>query len=235
MTIPHQDPAEQRSAAAPARGSTDFLQALLDELAFGLVVCDGLGALQLSNHAARHEAARGGLLGIERGCLVRQPGVGGDLDAAMRQAAQRGRRSLVRLARGGDRLLLHVLPLPGGAGGPLVMVMMGRRQACSDLGLEMLASAHGLTLAEHRVLAGLVHDMTPSEIARRHDVEVTTVRTQILSIRAKLDARSITAVLLRAAGVPPMAHALRLAGAAAHPERPDGAGTPTGTGWRAAA
>ena len=119
----------------------------------------------------------------------------------------KGRRSLVRLVAGDHRLHVSTLPLAGDTG-PLVLVVLGRRRACSELELELLAGSYGLTHAERRVLAGLMQEERPSEIAVRHAVKLSTVRTQISSIRAKLGTRSIEGLLLRAAEVPAMPPAL---------------------------
>lgn len=183
---------------------------LVDEIECGLIVCDGLGAIQFANRTALRELAQGRLLGRQAGCLRLAPQASGALDVAMRQAAERGKRTLVQLSMGDDRLLASVLPLPSAPDGePLVLVMLGRRQLCSDLGLEMLASSYGLTYTERRVLAGLLREATPRQIAQEHAVAITTVRTHISAIRAKLGTRSIDGLLLRAAEVPPVASALR--------------------------
>ncbi len=187
--------------------------AIFDEIECGLIVCDRQGAIVVANQAAQHELASQRLLQRQGGSLHRAGGACGDIDGALRQAVQRGRRSLVRLSRPGDHLLVSVLPLPGRDGeAAQALVVLGRRQPCSELGLEMLAGSYGLTLAERRVLAALVREATPREIARQHAVALSTVRTQITSIRAKFGARSIESLLLRAAQVPPVASALRLAG-----------------------
>ncbi len=99
----------------------------------------------------------------------------------------------------------------------LLLQVLGRRQPCSALGLETLAGSYGLTLAERRVLGALVREATPRDIARQHAVALSTVRTQISSIRAKFGTRSIEGLLLRAAEVPPVASALRLAASTAPP------------------
>jgi len=183
---------------------------LFDEIEIGLIVCDAHGRIRFSNQAAAHELVAGGLLVRSDGHLRTASGTAGDLAGAQRLAAQRSRRSLVRLVRGGDRLMVSVLPFgPEQPEGRNVLVMLGRREPCSELGLEMLAASYGLTLAERRVLAALVREASPREIAARHDVELSTVRTQIQAIRIKLGTRNIEGVLLRAAQVPPMASALR--------------------------
>jgi DNA-binding CsgD family transcriptional regulator len=200
-------------AGSTAAATEQRLQrALVDEIECGLIVCDGQGHIDFTNQAAQRELGSAGLLLHVDGYLTRGPGAAGDLDTALRAAAQRGRRSLVRLQSADDRLLVSVLPFgPDGVGPGRVLVMLGRRQPCSDLGLELLAGTCGLTLAERRVLAALVRELTPREIAARHAVAMSTVRTQISSIRAKLGARSIEGLMLRAAEVPPVASALRIA------------------------
>ena len=185
---------------------------LFDEIEFGLIVCDGDGQLRFANQAASRELACANVLLRNDGRLRQASGVSGDLGAALRLAAQRARRSLVRLDRGGDRLMVSVLPFgQARTGGQHVLVMMGRRQPCSELGLEMLAASYGLTLAERRVLGALVRESSPREIATQNAVALSTVRTQIQSIRIKLGARNIEGLLLRAAEVPPVASALRAA------------------------
>ena len=187
--------------------------ALFDEIECGLIVCDEHGAIHFAHQAAQQEMSSQRLLQRLGDRLRRANGCGGELDTAMRLAAQRGRRSLVRMTQGTDQLMVSVLPfqLPG-AQAHQVLVVLGRRQPCSELGLEMLAGSYGLTLAERRVLGGLVRQATPREIASAHAVKLSTVRTQISSIRAKFGTRSIEGLLLRTAQVPPVASALRLAG-----------------------
>lgn len=197
--------------ARPTPGfSAPMLQALFDQIGSGLIVCDAEGRIQLANRAAQAELRSARLLHDAGGTLQRTATADGDLAHALRQAALRGRRSLVRLLAGGDRLHVSTLPLAGDTG-PLVLVVLGRRRACSELELELLAASYGLTHAERRVLAGLMQEERPSEIAERHAVKLSTVRTQISSIRAKLGTRSVEGLLLRAAEVPAMPPVLGLA------------------------
>ena len=211
----HYEPTAQDGCAERLSGQTlaQLAVALFDEIECGLIVCDEHGAIHFANQAAQHEMSSQRLLQRLGDRLSRASGCGGELDTAMRLAAQRGRRSLVRMTQGADQLMVSVLPfqLPG-AQAHQVLVVLGRRQPCSELGLEMLAGSYGLTLAERRVLGGLVRQATPREIASAHAVKLSTVRTQISSIRAKFGTRSIEGLLLRTAQVPPVASALRLAG-----------------------
>lgn len=186
--------------------------AVFDEIEFGLIVCNAAGEVVFANKSAQAEMASQRLLLCRGASLSRAHGAAGDLEAALQQAISRGRRSLIRLRRPGDELLVAVQALSDeDSGVKRALLVLGRREPCSELGLELLAGSYGLTLAERRVLAALVRESTPKEIARQHAVALSTVRTQISSIRAKLGTRNVEGLLLRAAQVPPMASALRMA------------------------
>lgn len=205
------DPADRD--LPPARPA-DFWPALFDGLALALMVCDRRGAVRFANCAARHELAAGRVL-----CQVGQmlqctrtarPSTQLSFDRALQLVGLKGRRQLLALSDGSDRLMVSMMPLPlDDAVEPLVLLVFGRRGACSQLGLEMLASAHGLTCAERRVLQGLIEDQSPRDIAAAGGVALSTVRTQIASIRTKLGVSSINGLLIRAAEVPPIPSALR--------------------------
>jgi DNA-binding CsgD family transcriptional regulator len=186
---------------------------LIDEIECGMIVCDGHGVVQLANLAARQELASGRILERVGETLRCIGGAADGLDTALRAAVHKGRRQLIQLSHRGDRLLVSVVPLrPAGSDATYALVVLGRRRPCSDLGLEMLANVYGLTLAERRVLAALMNEASPREIAAANSVALSTVRTQISSIRSKLGTRSVDGLLIRAAEVPPVPSALRLAG-----------------------
>jgi DNA-binding CsgD family transcriptional regulator len=188
-----------------------LLRALVDEIECGLLVCAGDGRVQLANESARRELDDGIALRSDNGNLVACGGGSEPLMQAIRQAAQADRRSLVRVGREGDGLMVGVQPLGDPqTGARLALVLLGRRVLCSDLSLELLASQAGLTLMERRVLAALLRDSSPGEIAASHEVALSTVRTQIASIREKVGVRSIDHLLLRAAALPSFASALRM-------------------------
>jgi len=185
--------------------------ALLDEIACGLIVCDARGRIRYANRAAQDELASAQWLQRVGDGFSRAQGAGGELEPALRAAALQGRRTLVRLSRADDNLLASVLPLHAASTDcPLVLVMLGRRWPCSELGLDMLARSYGLTQAECRVLSALMREATPRQIAAEHDVAVSTVRTQITSLRTKFGVRRIEGLLLQLAAAPPLAHALRV-------------------------
>lgn len=214
--------AAPEGGAVPRAGTAidSMLALLVDQIDAGLVVCDPQGRILVGNRAARDELARQRLLQGLDGRLRCARGVDAPLDAALQHAA-RGRRRLLLLASATDQLMVSLAPLTDtpGAESP-VLVLLGRREPCSALSLELFGSLHGLTLAERRVLRDLLADTSPREIADTQGVALCTVRSHIASIRNKLGVRSIEALLLRAVGLPPMSGALRGSGRPAFP--PDG-------------
>lgn len=199
---------------APGSGTRtrDWLlhASLMDVVDFPLIACDASHGVLYANRAAELELARGSVLAL-RGARLVCPGTGGeDLATAIREATTRRCRRLVSLVNGDDALTACVLPLPmnDGAAAPAAVVLLGRRAACSPLALQMLATAHGLTYSEQRVLAGLIERSRPRQIARAHGVAMSTVRTQLCSLRAKLGAHTLEELVLRAAEMPPVPAAM---------------------------
>ena len=169
------------------------------------MACGPSGELYHANVAARRELCDARVLHLAQGRV----GCAGDCRdnwiAALHGAAVRMRSSLVSLSEGRERLMAALMPVRVGRfETPAAVVLMGRRAVCSPLGLEMLANSHGLTSAERRVLRALIDSSTAREIAESHGVTVATIRTQIQAVRDKLGVRSIDALLLRAAEVPPI-------------------------------
>jgi DNA-binding CsgD family transcriptional regulator len=201
---------EQGRIATPGWPLERLLESVLDEIGIGLIVCEPSGAVRLVNRCAEQELADGSLL-RRVGPTLRCAGTSNPaLEAAMGLAARRHCRQLVALGDGTHRLMVSVVPLPSDEPhDTLVMLMLGSRDLCSAQGLELLAAVHGLTSAERRVLADLLHERTPREIAAAHGVSLTTVRTQIVSIRAKFGVHSIEALLRRVAALPPDPGAVR--------------------------
>jgi DNA-binding CsgD family transcriptional regulator len=75
--------------------------------------------------------------------------------------------------------------------------------------VQSFALAHRLTPAETGVLQGLCGGRSPLEIAHAQCVAISTVRTQISSIRAKTGADSIRDLVQQVATLPPLVSALR--------------------------
>jgi DNA-binding CsgD family transcriptional regulator len=130
------------------------------------------------------------------------------LQAAIRDAAERGRRRLLMLRFQARALAVAVVPVPGDASwddaGAQVMLLLGRRSACPLLTAQSFCCAHGLTPAESSVLDGLLSGLDPRRIAQQHGVALSTVRTQVASILAKTSTRRIQDLTAAAALLPPV-------------------------------
>ncbi len=185
--------------------TSGLLTAVVDRIECGLMACGPEGELLHANAAAQRELREASALRLA-GARVACQGAGQEAwRGALRSAAVGHISSLVELGTSERPWMVAVMPLrvslDGIAG---ALVVMGRRSACSPLALEMLASRHGLTYAEARVFQALLGNRTAREIAAQHGVAIATVRSQIQSVRDKLGVRSIDALLLRAAQVPPV-------------------------------
>ena len=216
----------------PADAAQGLAVTLIDEIECGLITCDEHGRLLFANRSAREELASGRALKAVDQTVRSAVGSSTALDAALLEAARHGRRQLLSLGQPDDQLMASVIPLRAAEPqGSTVLIMLGRRGPCSALGLEMLAMLYGLTLAERRVLGGLLAEDAPRQIAAINGVAVSTVRSHIKSIRDKFGVHNIEALLIRAAGVPPVTTAWRQFGggtwghnAARHDNRPSLAG-----------
>jgi DNA-binding CsgD family transcriptional regulator len=90
-----------------------------------------------------------------------------------------------------------------------VLLVFGKRQMCESLSVQYFAQNHGLTLAEAQVLRALCGGDAPGEVAARQGVAMSTVRSQLGSIRAKTGAGSLRDLVHQVAVLPPVLSALR--------------------------
>ena len=200
---------ERRCRPSPLTG---LLQAMLDEIDYGmLLVADGLRLLH-ANHVARAELdAEHPLQVLGQELRARQAHDAAPLQGALTDACRRRLRRLVTLGDGPQRVCLAVVPIPapGDATPTSALVMLGKRQVCQQLSVEAFARAHALTPMETLVLKALCGGSRPGEIALQHSVALSTVRSQVGSIRAKTGAETIGALVRMVALLPPMIGALR--------------------------
>ncbi len=200
---------------------TGFLLRLLDEIDYGLVLVDMRGRVQHANHLARYELACGHLLSGSVGEAIGActAALGQQLMDAIQGAAQ-GRRKLLYLSHGGHTLPVAVIPLGHALEGPCasVLLAMARQRVGDNLAVQMFAREHGLTPTEESVLRALCDGSDVDEIARRHGVAESTVRTQVRSLRDKTGAHGIRQLVQRVLALPPVVPALR--GEACFPRRP---------------
>lgn len=191
---------------------TRCYELMLDEIDYGVLLLDGDAQVLHLNHAARCELdAHHPLQLLGRQLRTREAADVLRLHDALQAAAQRGLRRLLMLGHGEHRVALAVVPLcaAAGDGRSATQLSMGKRQVCGGLGVHWFARDHGLTLAETRVLEALSEGRPPSEIAARHGVGISTIRSQIGSIRLKTRSDSIGALVRQVAVLPPLVGALR--------------------------
>ena len=210
-----------RPAAAPSGEAAppavwQWLAAALDELDYGIVLLfEGMRIVHI-NDAAQVELDDLHplqLVGNElRARLARDVA---PLHEAVTAAATRGMRKLLTLGEESHRTSVSVVPLEAADAGPrAVLVVLGKREMCESLSVQGFARSHRLTHAETRVLAALCSGVPPTEVAKQQGVAVSTVRSQIGSMRQKTGAESIRALVRQVAVLPPVKEVLRRNGVA---------------------
>lgn len=211
-------PAPARLYRGPERRTSSamlwrWMSATLDEIDYGmLLLCDETQVVH-ANHAARAELRDADHpLQCQDGVLhARRPQDAPALAAALNSAAHRGLRRLLTLGADEERMSISVVPLSAldGDRSGATLVILGKRAVCETLSVEGFARSHGLTPAETRVLVALCKGAQPSETAVQLGVRVSTVRSQIGSIRLKTGAPSIRALVRQVAVLPPLMGVLR--------------------------
>lgn len=194
---------------------TDPLQSLLngalDELDYGVILVDCDGHVHYVSRAASAQLAQGHPLSVrEQRICIRGESNSRTLRAALLSATLRAMRRLVALELDHARFSVSVVPVaqPAGTGKSAAMLVLGRRAPCTALSAYGFAACCGLSDAEASVLSRLVEGDGPAEIAIFHRVSVNTVRTQIMSIRAKSGVDSIRSLIRELAMLPPLVSVL---------------------------
>jgi len=188
-----------------------WLAAALDELDYGIVLLfDGMNIAHI-NDAAQVELDELHplqLLGNElRARLARDVA---PLHEAVTAASTRGMRRLLTLGESSHQTSVSVVPLEAADDGPrAVLIVLGKREMCESLSVQGFARIHHLTGAEVRVLKELCNGIPPAQIAALLGVAISTVRSQIGSMRAKTGAESIRALVRQVAILPPVKGVLR--------------------------
>lgn len=210
-------PSHDAPRAEPAAGHprAAWLEQALDQLELALLLVDGDGQVLHANRAARAELTRPEhpLQQLGSALRARHSADVASLRAAVHDACCRGMRRLMTLDRDAVALHVAVLPLPADGPGPDVCLLLsGPRSGRVPMAVHCFARSHELTSAEDQVLQGLCRGMTPQQIARDHGVALSTVRTQLASIRAKTRCDSLRSLMRCIAALPPMAAAIAPAG-----------------------
>ncbi|MCA0324545.1 MAG: LuxR C-terminal-related transcriptional regulator [Proteobacteria bacterium] len=188
---------------------------LLDEIDYGLVLVSSRGRVLHANHLARHELAMGRLVftGDEGTIACPDTEQTEQLLAAI-EGAVHGRRRLLYLTHEEHRLPVAAIPLNHALASPTssVLLAMARQRVGDNLTLQMFALEHNLTPTEESVLRALCDGDEVDEIAARHGVAESTVRTQVRALRDKTGARGIRQLVQRVLSLPPVVPALRAGG-----------------------
>ena len=191
------------SHAEPGRARA--LARLLDVVDYGMLLVLDEGCVIFANQVARAEmddAHPLQLLG--RQLRARCPRDVVSLHTALHGALYRAKQALLKLGdTAGKAIHIAVVPV-GSEDEHAAAIVFGKKRVCEDLSSDAFARQHGLTLAEARVLRHLCSGERPQDIAYGLGVKLSTVRSQIGSIRAKTDARDIGAIVQRVARLPPL-------------------------------
>ena len=194
--------------------SNDALLGVLDEMDYGVMLMDAGRRILHANQLARREISLRVAVRCEADTLYAAlPEQDAELVNSLRAAA-RGQRSMAEFGAGVQTLTLAFVPqsrLAAPQSRPAfgVLVTFGKRHFGDNLALQCYALARKLTHGEHGVLQALCAGLSAEDIARQNGVYLSTVRSQISSIRAKTGATSMRQLVQRVAALPPMMSALR--------------------------
>jgi DNA-binding CsgD family transcriptional regulator len=205
MTTLEEQSASRPVAAGPGpRDDSALLRAIVERIDCGVLLLDRQRTVRFANRQALAQCRASDALALEQGRLhARDPRDAAALEAALARAA-RGAHSMPLLARGTQALAVMPAAADADGGAANVLVILGKRSACTPLSLALFAQAHRLSGAESEILASLCQGLRPAEVARRHGVALSTVRSQIGSIRAKTTSRSIFDLLNKITALPPV-------------------------------
>jgi DNA-binding CsgD family transcriptional regulator len=209
---PPSSAALQGPGSKSPHASWSWLAAALDEVDYGmLLVANGAEVVHANQIARRELDDEHPLQLMGRRLHARSSTDLAPLHHALDNAARRGLRQLLTMGSGDHRLGVSIVPLStaDAEGGAATLLILGKRQICEQLSVQGFARSHGLTAAEGRVLAALCAGARPHDVATSLGVAISTVRTQIGSIRTKTGAQSIGALLKQMAALPPVRGVLR--------------------------
>lgn len=209
-----------------------LLHAVLEQVDYGLAVVntDTRQLLFANAHAQStlHPAnpQHAGLCAVDGRLCTRNHAHAEQLAAALQRTKTRV-RGLLRLqganATGGaNENAVAVLPLSDVGGqdawqnGPsteprtpsYALLVFAKQQLCDSTSVTLFARERGLTGAEGQVLAQVCKGLRPQQIAARQGVQISTVRTQLRSIRHKTASDSIRELIEKVSVLPPMARHL---------------------------
>jgi len=176
---------------------------LLDQLKPAIFLLDGAGNITHTNQSGRDILYRQDFLRAERGLLV---AADPELDRVLRNAvaasvlgdvaARSASVVLPFIARDGERLVGHLLPLTtgrrrkiGAAFEATAMLLVNRTSLDAPAAADVIKRVFKLTPAELRVLLAVVEHGGVPDTARNLNVAESTVKTHLARIFAKTDTK----------------------------------------------
>lgn len=188
-----------------------LLVSVLDEIDYGLMVLGADAQILLANQLARQELSGERFLRRRQNRLVPSSARDGTKFGTALGNIRRGQRSLLTLTGTEGELALSFVPLHSGAqsaaqqpDAALALVIIGKRDACEALTLQRYGHLHGLTPAEQALMPAISRGLGAEAIAQQQCVAVTTVRTQLGSIREKTGTSSLRTLMARITTLPPI-------------------------------
>ncbi len=197
------------ATSKPSDLPSELLVSMLDEMDYGVLLVDAQLHIRHANHLARYELNAGQVLRKVDGQLYTAQA---HHQAELVQAAWRaemGHRSMIEVGSDHTKFSLAVVPLKHDAQNA-ILVVCGKRQNGESLSMQFFANATKLSRGEVTVLQGLCEGLKAEDIASHNGVCVSTVRSQIISIRQKTGTHNIRDLVKRVAALPPMVPALRM-------------------------
>lgn len=207
------EPGWGQSAARSSDVLAGWLAMMLDEIDYPmLLVNPRLDVLFANRIALATLDGRHPLVLTDRRLSVRNTQDEQPLREGIDSAMQRGFRRLLRLNRGGDQATwAAVLPLRQAAGCDSstvaqvgALLMLGKPRMSQRLSVQSFGRLMHLTSTESSVLEMLCDGMQATDVARCHDVSVSTVRSQIYTLRSKVGTASICELMRCVALLPPI-------------------------------
>lgn len=196
----------------PVRSRAEAIGLAMDEIDHAILLLDREGRVVHRNYLATVELDATHPLQVQdRELLARNARDIELLQRTLKAARDQGIRRLINLRHGCEQIAVSVVPLGAASSTDdvLTLVMVGKRRLFDEVTALSFARCHGLSAAEARIVHGLCNGQAPGELAEQAGVKISTVRTQISSIRHKTSATDITTLVRLVAALPPMASVLR--------------------------
>lgn len=202
--------ARLNSNTGAAGSNGDLLAAMLDEVDYPmLLVSQDLRVLHL-NAAAVEQFGDQDAFAIDQELNTSTTRDQSAMARAVKLACTQGKRSFIQVRRGTLGLLsASVVPLARAGQAPAALLILAKRSLCQELSLHGFARENQLTDVETRVLRLLCAGLSVHDIADAHNVKISTVRTQMTSLRSKTGAKDIRDIVFQLAVLPPVLSALR--------------------------